>query len=251
MALEINEKQNFWDDSQLAVLKTLGLEQASKADLALFFHQCQKTGLDPFARQIYMIARGGRFTIQSSIDGLRIVAERSGKYVGQTTPYWCGPDGDWKDVWLGSTPPAAAKIGVYKAGFTEPTWAVARFDSYCPAKDGKPTGLWKQMPDVMLAKCAEALALRKAFPNDLSGIYSDEEMSQADIKPKFVESKPVAIEPVDLSKEVEKVTKAKSRDVLEKVWKDNLTNLDTPIESPSGVFTLREIIVDTAELLKA
>jgi hypothetical protein len=121
-----------------------------------------------------MIERGGRFTIQASIDGLRIVAQRSNEYAGQAGPYWCGADGVWTDVWLQQTPPTAAKVGVMRKGFTEVLWAVAKFESY-----NANSPIWKKMPDLMIAKCAEALALRKAFPNDLSGIYTAEEMEQA------------------------------------------------------------------------
>ena len=92
-ALAVNGEQNFWDDQQLAALKQIGLANAPKAELAVFLHYSQRTGLDPFARQIYMIERGGRYTIQASIDGLRIVAQRSGEYAGQVGPYWCGKDG--------------------------------------------------------------------------------------------------------------------------------------------------------------
>jgi phage recombination protein Bet len=174
--LAVSSDQSFWDDKQLAALNQIGLGGAPKAELAVFLHFCQRTGLDPFARQIYMIARGGKYTIQASIDGLRIVALRSGNYGGQTPVYWCGTDGVWKDVWLESTPPAAAKVGVFYKDVTEPTWVVAKFDSY-----NANTPIWKKMPDLMIAKCAEALALRKAFPNDLSGVYSSEEMAQADV----------------------------------------------------------------------
>jgi len=173
-ALAVNSDQNFWDEQQLAALKQIGLANAPKPELAVFLHYCQRTGLDPFARQIYMIERGGRYTIQSSIDGLRIVAQRSNEYAGQAGPFWCGADGVWTDVWLQQTPPTAAKVGVMRKGFTEVLWAVAKFESY-----NANSPIWKKMPDLMIAKCAEALALRKAFPNDLSGIYTAEEMEQA------------------------------------------------------------------------
>jgi len=175
-ALAVSTDQEMWDDKQLAALKQLGLANAPKADLAVFLHYAQRTGLDPFARQLYMIERGGRYTIQASIDGLRIVAQRSGEYAGQVGPYWCGDDGEWIDVWLETKPPVAAKVGVMRKGFNEPLWAVAKFDSY-----NANTPIWRKMPDTMIAKCAEALALRKAFPNDLSGIYTTEEMEQAEV----------------------------------------------------------------------
>lgn len=186
-ALALRSDQEFWDDKQLAALRQLGVENAGNGDLAVFLHQAQKTGLDPFSRQLYMIGRwsksGTKWTIQASIDGLRIVAQRSGEYAGQVGPLWCGPDGEWRDVWLADEPPAAAKVGVLRTGFVEPVWGVARWGAYAQTtKEGKPTAMWARMGDVMLAKCAEALALRKAFPHDLSGIYTDDEMAQADRK---------------------------------------------------------------------
>ena len=192
--LAVTTDQAFWDDKQIAALKQVGLENTPKAELAVFLHYCQRTGLDPFARQIYMINRGGKYTIQASIDGLRIVAQRSGNYGGQTPAYWCGEDGVWKEVWTDKNPPVAAKIGVYYKDSANPTWAIAKFDSYAVAYNGKLSGLWAKMPDLMIAKCAEALALRKAFPNDLSGVYTTEEMQQVDNAPTNNASPVVEIE---------------------------------------------------------
>ena len=183
--LAITEEQQFWTPEQAAVLQQSGIDMdVSRPELETFLHLCQKTGLDPFSRQIYMIgrfnARAGRkvYTPQTSIDGLRIVAQRSHDYAGQDGPWWCGADGQWADVWLAPEPPAAARVGVLRGTFTQPLYAVARWESYVPLRDGAPTGLWAKMPDLMLAKVAEALALRKAFPHDLSGVYTSDEMAQ-------------------------------------------------------------------------
>lgn len=159
-------------------------------EMALFVAQCVRTGLDPFSRQIHATKRRDkkagvdRLTIQTGIDGFRLIAGRTGELDGQEGPYWCGADGVWRDVWLSNDPPAAAKVIVFRRGCTRGFVGVARFDEYAQRwPDGKLSGLWPKMPGTMIAKCAEALALRKAFPQDLSGLYTSEEMGQADNEP--------------------------------------------------------------------
>lgn len=188
---------------QIEVLKTLICPGASDTELELFAQVCQRTGLDPMARQIYGIMRGERkqvdsqwktvqkLSIQTSIDGFRLIADRSGKYGGQVGPQWCGPDGAWRDVWLAGEYPSAARVGVIRTDWSQPLWAVARWDSYVQKftpKDGQEVigAMWARMPDVMLAKVAESLALRRAFPAEMSGLYTSDEMAQADEAPQPV-----------------------------------------------------------------
>jgi phage recombination protein Bet len=181
-ALELHSGQDFWDERQLAILGHLGMYGAPRADLEVFLHQCQRTGLDPFAKQIYMIKRKGKWTIQTAIDGFRLIARRAVDQTRGTLGYkdteWCGPDRKWVDVWLGDQPPSAARVTVLRDG--EPYPAVALYSEYVQYDgDGKVNSMWKQRAAGQLAKCAEALALRKAYPQDLSGIYTEDEMAQA------------------------------------------------------------------------
>lgn len=193
-SLALSDEQEFWNDKQLAALRHMGVENASNGDLAVFHHVCQRTGLDPFARQIHMIGRNSKnqrtnewetkYTIQTGIDGFRLIgrraADRTHQAISVEAPQWAHEDGSWRDVW---TPkwgqPIAARVTLRRAG--EPFTAVALFDEYKQTKrDGGLTSMWAQRPAGQLAKCAEALAWRMAFPQDLSGLYTDDEMAQAD-----------------------------------------------------------------------
>ena len=159
---------------QIDIIKGSIAAKATDTELAFFLATAKRTGLDPFARQIYFIKRGNVGQIQVSIDGFRAIAERTGELDGQDVA-WCGADGAWRDVWLEKGAPAAARVIVYRKGCTHGFPAVARSDEY---NAGGP--MWQRMPATMIAKCAESLALRKAFPAQLSGIYTSDEMAQAD-----------------------------------------------------------------------
>jgi|LakMenEpi03Aug12_release.lakeMendotaPanAssembly.Ray.scaffolds.fasta_scaffold737303_1 phage recombination protein Bet len=174
-----NELIKFNED-QVSLIKSQIAPKATDSELKLFLYQCKRTGLDPLTRQIYAIHRwNGQqqkevMTIQTSIDGLRLIAERSGEYAGQDEPVFLEEDGKL----------IACKVTVsrFKGDVRYPAAVgVAYLSEYIPIdKTGKPMGLWVKMPRIMLSKVAEALALRKAFPQDVSGIYAEEEMHQQD-----------------------------------------------------------------------
>jgi phage recombination protein Bet len=187
MVIKNNHSESIvWSSDQVQLIKDTICKGATDNELKLFLHVSQKTGLDPFVRQIYSIGRwDGKLQREVhqtmvSIDGARLVAERSGKYKGQLGPFWCGTDGQWREVWLEKNPPAAAKVGIIREDFNEPLWGVATWNQYAQTnKSGQLTPMWSKMAPVMLAKCAEMLGLRKAFPQDLSGLYEASEMDQA------------------------------------------------------------------------
>lgn len=157
--------------------ETIMPKGTTESDLVFFIEYCKRTGLDPISRQIYAMAIGNKLSIQTSIDGFRLIASRSSEYAGQQS-FWCGDDGIWVDVWLEATKPRASKVEVYRKGYAVPITAIALWNEYQRTNNHK-TSIWDKMPALMLAKCAEALALRKAFPNELSGIYTSDEMAQA------------------------------------------------------------------------
>jgi phage recombination protein Bet len=197
-----------FNTEQLKVLKQQIAPKCSDTELDYFIEVCKQTNLSPFTREIYAISRETwnpetqrkepKMSIQVSIDGLRKRAANSGYYDGSTT-FWCGEDGKWLEVWLKSTPPSAAKTVVYRKGCGQPFTAVARFDAYKQDFKGKLSGLWEKMPDIMIGKCSEALALRKAFPEQTAGLYASEEMDQAsNVTP---QSQPISIPKPEIATE--------------------------------------------------
>jgi len=189
-ALAIGPRQEMFDSKQRAALSVLGIKDATNADLAVFMHYCQKTLLDPFSKQIYMIPRrekqGDQWvtkqTIQTGIDGFRVIRDRVCARLGVEVEYedtiWYDADGREHTVWLSETPPTACRVVVLKNGKRFP--AVLRTAAYMATdKNGNALAQWRTQPDHQIEKCCEAFALRRAFPNDLGGLYVDEEMGSA------------------------------------------------------------------------
>lgn len=169
---------------QVDIIRNQIAKGATPDELSLFLEVCKLTGLNPFMRQIYAIKRGGQMTIQTGIDGYRLVAARTGQLAGIDDPTY---DTETEQH------PNRATVTVWRFvnGHRVPFTATARWTEY--SQQG---GLWGKMPYLMLGKCAEALALRKAFPAELSGVYTGEEMQQADADyppHTYVESTPTSV----------------------------------------------------------
>lgn len=213
-ALALSPDQTEWTPAQIAGLRQLGIEDAPEGDLQVFHHVCQRTGLDPFRKQIYMIGRktkvkrwdqGQRrnvddwvmkYTIQTGIDGFRRngreAAAREGEVIRTDGPYWQGADGGgWQDVWLDAkNPPAAAKFVIFRGG--EAHVGIAMYSEFVQTNtfDGKsvPNSMWSKMPANQTAKCAEAQAWRRAYPDDFAGIQLEDAMQIIDPDGSPVES---------------------------------------------------------------
>ena len=166
---------------QVELIKRTICPKSSDDELQLFLYTATRSGLDPLARQIYAVfrwsAKEGRnvMAIQVGIDGFRLTAQRTKQHAGTDDVVYVESGG--------ATYPVSASVTVYKVidGHRTPFTATARWAEYSQRdKGGDITSMWKKMPYLMLGKCAEALALRKAFPAELSGLYTDDEMAQAD-----------------------------------------------------------------------
>lgn len=185
-------------DTKKELLKRTICKGASDDELEMFAALCRQTGLNPFVRQIFMIPRKERtesgqyitkMTTMTSIDGLRLIAERTKNYAPGREPSY---QYDEQKRLISATSYIKKRT---EDGVWHDISSTAYYSEYVQrGKEGKPMSFWERMPHVMLAKCAEALALRRAFPAEMSGVYTEDEMSQA--------MNPPAVEIVETKKEV-------------------------------------------------
>lgn len=192
----VNQVDYFTRD-QIDLLKRTIAKGTSDDEFRLFQYQCARTGLDPFSKQIYAIMRNvwnpearqkePRMTIQTGIDGFRLIADRTGRYAP-------GPEPTFEYDNAGKVRKATAYVMKLVAGTWHTVAASAHYAEYVQEFDGKPSGQWTK-PHIMLAKCAEALALRKGFPAELSGLYTSDEMSQADTASEYTPPPKTATKP--------------------------------------------------------
>jgi phage recombination protein Bet len=193
-ALAIRGGQEMWTDKQRAALVAMGVSKdASNGELAVFMHVCQRTALDPFTRQIYMIPRrekqGDQWvtkqTIQVGIDGFRVIRDRVAEQkrceVEFEDTIWYDADSKEHAVWLSADPPAGCKVTLIKhsleSGRPLRYPAFLRTASYIQTNSkGEPVSQWRAQAEHMIEKCCEAFATRRAFPNDFAGVYLEEEM---------------------------------------------------------------------------
>lgn len=191
-------------ESVMGVDKNGNLRPAE--DMMIFLHVSKKLGLDPMAKQIYPVYRWDsslgreKMTIQTGIDGFRLIAQRSGQYAGQKETEF--------ETKEGVKFPLLARVTVLKSvnGQIVETTATARWEEYVQiSKDGNAMGLWGSKPYTMLEKVAESKALRKAFPSELAGLYATEEMPENDIKKEIPVYKPQesTVAPTPLEVEVD------------------------------------------------
>lgn len=166
---------------QCAMIRDTYANGANEKEFQVLMEVAKIRRLNPLLRQVHFVKRRDYqrdkdiWSVQVSVDGLRAIAERTGKYDGQDEPEY-ERDKDGLII--------ACKVKVYRKDWTRPAVGVAYWSEYVQTKrDGTVTKFWADMPHVMIAKCAEAIAMRKAFPEDMGGLYVDEEMQQADNAP--------------------------------------------------------------------
>jgi len=150
---------DFGDAAVVATLKATVAQGLTDAEFRLFAEHCRATKLNPFKKEIWAIKAGGRLQLMTGINGYLAVANSHPQFDGMTVEV----DDDES--------PSKATCKVYRKDRKYPAEGVALMKEY-----RKDTPIWRQMPRVMLTKVAKSIALREAFPQELNGTYTAEEM---------------------------------------------------------------------------
>lgn len=187
-----------YNPRDLALIRRTVAIDCNDDEFSLFVHTARALGLDPLRRQVHAFVfnkadpKKRRLSLVTGIEGFRAIAARSGNYRpdDQEPAFVCDETlkSDCNPVGLVS---CSVRVWQYSRGEWFPISGVARWDEFAPLKtvwaDDKPTerrtldrnGRWADMPHLMLAKCAEAQALRKGWPEDLSNAFVGEEVARA------------------------------------------------------------------------
>lgn len=162
-----------------------------EGDLNRLLYMSEQRKLDPLLDQIHVIFRKDRDTgiskptFQTSIDAIRLQAARTGQYAGSDDVIFSGDLDNRK---------ATTTVWRIVQGIRCPFTATAYYEEYVQLYHGRPTAMWAEKPHVLLGKCVEALALRKGFPEETSGLYTPEEMMQADNDTRIPEVRMLQVE---------------------------------------------------------
>lgn len=180
------------DESHDAVLLKSKFPGISDEMFDLFLAECRQRKLNPWLGHLYpKIIRDhstGAETMRPivTLNGMRVLANNTGLYAGQTEPEWSNAEGVWAEIWYGigiKNPPFAARVGVYRRGIDGPSWGIAKWDEAAQGTmkaggEKEYDEFWRKMPSHMLMKVAESHAFRKAFPETLGGLFLEGELLQ-------------------------------------------------------------------------
>ncbi len=185
-----------YEPKQLDLIQRTVAKDCNKAEFDTFIEICRANNLNPINREIYAFVFNKdksdkrQLTPVVGIDGLRKIGERTGNYRPDSEPPRFEYDSDFKDVDANPVGIISCTVTVYKHSHGDwfPCPSTVYWDEFVPLFKGKiPHGkaLWKEKPRLMIAKVAEAQALRKAFPDNFGNLYASEEMDKSiiDITP--------------------------------------------------------------------
>ena len=214
-ALEKKEFQGIMSVDQIDLLKKQIAKDATDDELKMFLYHVNRTKLDPFSRQIYFQKRntkdGPKVIMMTSIDGARVIAQRTGQFGGSSDVLYNDGKTMYEMIKAGKKAPETATIAVYKImnDIRVETIATASYFEYYPKGLNS---MEVKMPFLMISKVVEMLALRKAFPMDLSGLYIEEEMMQTE-------------NTFNEYAEIDALDKKETKEILELAIKVNMENI--------------------------